>query len=227
MPPKSDSVEGIVLGFVNEQNRPLNSQNVADALQKFNLKKTAVQKALDALADSGQISFKEYGKQKVYIARQDQFDIPNGEELEEMKKANAKLQEELADQKKAISEVESEVRGLQSNLTLAEIKSKETKLQSEVQEMEEKLDKLRSGVILVKPEDKKIIEDSFAEKVNQWKRRKRMFKELWDTITENSPKDQKEFKEELGLEYDEDVGVNLQSYTDMLASLNKRRKISR
>lgn len=64
----------------------------------------------------------------------------------------------------------------------------------QVQEMEEKLDKLRSGVILVKPEDKKIIEDSFAEKVNQWKRRKRMFKELWDTITENSPKDQKEFK---------------------------------
>ena len=90
-----------------QQNRPLNSQNVADALQKFNLKKTAVQKALDALADSGQISFKEYGKQKIYIARQDQFDIPNGEELEEMKKANAKLQEELADQKKAISEVES------------------------------------------------------------------------------------------------------------------------
>lgn len=90
-----------------QQNRPLNSQNVADALQKFNLKKTAVQKALDALADSGQISFKEYGKQKIYIARQDQFHIPNGEELEEMKKTNAKLQEELMDQKKAISEVES------------------------------------------------------------------------------------------------------------------------
>lgn len=90
-----------------QQNKPLNSQNVADALQKFNLKKTAVQKALDALAESGQISFKEYGKQKIYLARQDQFDIPNGEELEEMKKANSRLQEELADQKKAISEIES------------------------------------------------------------------------------------------------------------------------
>uniref|UniRef100_A0A0E0D5I0 Homologous-pairing protein 2 homolog n=1 Tax=Oryza meridionalis TaxID=40149 RepID=A0A0E0D5I0_9ORYZ len=224
MPPKSDSVEGIVLSFVNEQNRPLNSQNVADALQKFSLKKTTVQKALDALADSGQISFKEYGKQKIYLARQDQFNIPNGEELEEMKKANIKLQEELADKKKAIGEVESEVRGLQSNLTLAEIKSKEAKLQREVQEMEEKLNKLRSGVILVKPEDKKIIEESFSEKVNQWRKRKRMFKELWDNITENSPKDQKEFKEELGLEYDEDVGVNLQSYSDMLTSLSKRRK---
>lgn len=116
----------------------------------------------------------------------------------------------------------TEVRGLQTNLTLVEIKEKEAKLQSEVcayrnvpspliisllwtssnyqtkfvqvQEMEEKLNKLRTGVILVKPEDKKIIEDSFAEKVNQWKKRKRMFKELWDNITENSPKDQKEFK---------------------------------
>lgn len=60
--------------------------------------------------------------------------------------------------------------------------------------MEEKLNKLRNGVILVKPEDKKIIEESFSEKVNQWRKRKRMFKELWDNITENSPKDQKEFK---------------------------------
>lgn len=60
--------------------------------------------------------------------------------------------------------------------------------------MEEKLKKLRSGVVLVKAEDKKAIEVSFVEKVNQWRKRKRMFKEIWDAITENSPKDQKEFK---------------------------------
>lgn len=89
-----------------QQNRPLNSQNVADALQKFNLKKTSVQKALDSLSESGKISFKEYGKQKIYIARQDQFDIPSSEELDQMKKDNAKLQQELEDQKRAISEVE-------------------------------------------------------------------------------------------------------------------------
>lgn len=58
----------------------------------------------------------------------------------------------------------------------------------------EKLKKLQSGVVMVKPEDKKAIEDSFYENVNQWRKRKRMFKEIWDTITENSPKDQKEFK---------------------------------
>lgn len=89
-----------------QQNRPLNSQNVADALQKFNLKKAAIQKALDTLADSGRISFKEYGKQKIYIARQDQFDIPNNEELNQMKEENGRLQAKLNETKKAVSEVE-------------------------------------------------------------------------------------------------------------------------
>lgn len=85
----------------------MNSQNVADALQKYNLKKTAIQKALDSLSDNGQISFKEYGKQKIYLARQDQFKIPNSQELEQMKMENSNLQEEIEVQKKAISEVEA------------------------------------------------------------------------------------------------------------------------
>lgn len=89
-----------------QQNRPLNSQTVADFLQKFNLKKTGIQKALDTLADNGKISFKEYGKQKIYLARQDQFDIPNSEELTQMKEENSKLQAQLDEQKKAVSEIE-------------------------------------------------------------------------------------------------------------------------
>ncbi|PIA39695.1 hypothetical protein AQUCO_02600263v1 [Aquilegia coerulea] len=222
MPPKSDNTEGIVLNFVNEQNRPLNSQNVADALQKYNLKKTAVQKALDNLSDSGKISFKEYGKQKIYIARQDQFDIPNSEELDRMKKDNAKLQQELEDQKRAISEVEGEIRALQSNLTLEEICAKEAKLRTEVGQMEEKLNKLREGVTLVRPEDRKAVQEMYVERIGQWRKRKRMFKDLWDTITESSPKDVKEFKEELGLEYDEDVAVKLQDFIDLLPQGKKR-----
>lgn len=60
--------------------------------------------------------------------------------------------------------------------------------------MEAKLKKLRDGVILVKPEEKKLIEQTFSEKMNHWRKRKRIFKDLWDAITENSPKDAKEFK---------------------------------
>ncbi|KAL9667090.1 hypothetical protein QQ045_001437 [Rhodiola kirilowii] len=216
MPPKPDNVEGIVLNFVNEQNRPLNSQNVADSLQKFNLKKTAVQKALDNLADSGKISFKEYGKQKIYMARQDQFDIPNSEELSRMKEENAELQQQLEEQKKLVSEVEGEIKGLQSNLTLQEIHTKKAQLLKEVTQMEDRLTKLREGVTLVSPEERQTVEKLFSETMTQWKRRKRMFRDLWDSITENSTKDLKEFKEELGIEYDEDVGVSIQSFGDLV-----------
>lgn len=80
---------------------------MADSLQKFNLKKAPIQKVLDNLCDSGKISFKEYGKQKIYLARQDQFDIPDSEELNKMKEENANLQERLDQQKKATSEVEA------------------------------------------------------------------------------------------------------------------------
>ncbi|KAK4479875.1 hypothetical protein RD792_015428 [Penstemon davidsonii] len=224
MAPKTDSAEGIVLNFVNEQNRPLNSQNAADSLQKFNLKKAAVQKALDSLADSGKISFKEYGKQKIYMARQDQFDIPNNEELNQMKQDNAKLQEQLGEQKKAILEVEGEIKALQSNLTFEEIQTKKTKLENEVTQMEEKLIQLRQGVTLVSPEERKAVEKLYVDMINQWRRRKRMFKDVWDAITENSPKNSKEFKEELGVEYDEDVGVSLQSFGDLMQSGRKRAR---
>lgn len=82
---------------------------MADFLQKFNLKKAAVQKALDTLADNGRISSKEYGKQKIYLARQDQFDIPNNEELNQMKEENAGLQQQLEEYRKAISDLDGGV----------------------------------------------------------------------------------------------------------------------
>lgn len=64
----------------------------------------------------------------------------------------------------------------------------------QVKEIEDKLEKLRGGVTLVRPEDRKAVENMYSEKLSQWRRRKRMFKDLWDAITENSPKDLKEFK---------------------------------
>ncbi|KAI7734577.1 hypothetical protein M8C21_009829 [Ambrosia artemisiifolia] len=222
MAPKSDSAEGIVLNFVNEQNRPLNSQVVADFLQKFNLKKTAVQKALDSLAESGKITFKEYGKQKIYLARQDQFQIPNTEELNQMKEENARLQEMLEEQRKANSQLEGEIKSLQSNLTLDEIQSNDAKLRKQVKELEERLTKLREGVTLVSPEERKLVEKTFSDAISHWRKRKRMFKDVWDTITENSPKTPNEFKEELGIEYDEDIGVSLQTYATLVPHSNKR-----
>jgi len=60
--------------------------------------------------------------------------------------------------------------------------------------MESKLTKLRGGVTLVKPEERKAIEDLYVQAIGHWRKRKRMFRDIWDAITENLPKDLKEFK---------------------------------
>lgn len=60
--------------------------------------------------------------------------------------------------------------------------------------MEKKLTKLRDGVVLVSPEERKAVEAVFSDSITQWRKRKRMFRDIWDAITENSPKDVKEFK---------------------------------
>lgn len=60
--------------------------------------------------------------------------------------------------------------------------------------MEEKLIKLRQGVTLVSPEERQTVEKMYTDMINHWRRRKRMFKDIWDAITENSPKNLKEFK---------------------------------
>lgn len=60
--------------------------------------------------------------------------------------------------------------------------------------MGEKLIKLREGVTLVSPEERQAVEKMYMDTMNQWRRRKRMFKDIWDAITENSPKNLKEFK---------------------------------
>ncbi|GAB4828888.1 Homologous-pairing protein 2, partial [Ancistrocladus abbreviatus] len=160
------------------QNRPLNSQNVADSLQKYNLKKAAVQKALDALADSGRISSKEFRKQKIYLARQDQFKIPNSDELNHMKEDNARLQEQLNEQRRRISEVEAEIKAVQSNLTLVEIQTKEEQLRTEIEDMEAKLSQLQEGVTLVRPEERKFNEELYTQAISQWRKRKRNFKDI-------------------------------------------------
>ncbi|KAI5079810.1 hypothetical protein GOP47_0005289 [Adiantum capillus-veneris] len=222
MPAKSDSAEGIVLNYMNEQNRPLNVQNVADALQKYGIKKAAVQKVLDSLADSGQVSAKEYGKQKIYLARQDQFEIPSPQELQELNENNEKLRKEHESEKVALSSLEAELRMLESNLTLEQIRAKEQKLRLDMENAESKLETLKQGVILVSAEEREKVQGAFSTKMSEWRKRKKMFKELWDLITESLPRDLKEFKEELGIEYDEDLQVNLQDYSSLAPKRLKR-----
>ncbi|KAL2620794.1 hypothetical protein R1flu_000999 [Riccia fluitans] len=61
--------------------------------------------------------------------------------------------------------------------------------------LEAKLNTLKSGATLVKPDDRERIEMAYTLKTNVWRKRKRMFKDLWDMITEAMPNNLGEFRE--------------------------------
>ncbi|RRT55907.1 hypothetical protein B296_00040975, partial [Ensete ventricosum] len=89
-----------------------------------------------------------------------------------------------------------------------------------VKEMEEKLSTLRSGVVLVKAEDKKNLRFYYFELI---------FLVIYESFyCSASPLKSllMLLQEELGLEYDEDVGVSLQSCTELI-NPGKRRKTAR
>lgn len=86
---------------------------VSDALAKHGIKKQAVQKVMDTLAANGKISFKDFGKQRVCLANQTLFDIPDMDELDAMKKQNDQLQADVAAIRSHVGELES---GLDTSL---------------------------------------------------------------------------------------------------------------
>uniref|UniRef100_A0A2I2Y431 Homologous-pairing protein 2 homolog n=1 Tax=Gorilla gorilla gorilla TaxID=9595 RepID=A0A2I2Y431_GORGO len=62
---------GILLRYLQEQNRPYSAQDVFGNLQReHGLGKAVVVKTLEQLAQQGKIKEKMYGKQKIYFADQ-------------------------------------------------------------------------------------------------------------------------------------------------------------
>lgn len=222
MAPKADSVEGVILRYINEQNRPLNAQMVSDALQSHGIKKQAVQKVMDTMAANGKLSFKDYGKQRVCLASQAQFEIPDMDELEAMKKQNEQLQEDVASTRSHVAELEAGLKSTESSLTLEAVIEKSNNLTSEIEVLETKVEALREGSVLVTPEERLEVQAAYDYKLGLWRRRKKIYQELWGMITESMTENLKALREEIGIETDEDVGCNISDYVNLGAK--KQRK---
>ncbi|KAM7068825.1 homologous-pairing protein 2 homolog isoform 2-T2 [Molossus nigricans] len=172
---------GILLKYLQEQNRPYSAQDVFGNLQReHGLGKAAVVKALEQLAQQGKIKEKMYGKQKIYFADQDQFEMVSDADLQSL---DAKI------------------------VTLT---AKVQSLQQSCRHMEaERLKNIKAATNHVTPEEKEQVYRERQKYCKEWRKRKRMATELCDAILEGYPKSKKQFFEEVGIETDEDYNVKL------------------
>jgi 26S proteasome regulatory subunit (ATPase 3-interacting protein) len=83
-----------------------------------------------------------------------------------------------------------------------ELEKEIKEIQEKVSTLENRLKELENGQVQVSQELKIKVDEDLDKMNGYWKSRKKIFKNIWDTITENLPGSKKEFMEELGIEED-------------------------
>ncbi|PNI33855.1 PSMC3IP isoform 1 [Pan troglodytes] len=189
---------GILLRYLQEQNRPYSSQDVFGNLQReHGLGKAVVVKTLEQLAQQGKIKEKMYGKQKIYFADQDQFDMVSDADLQGLDGKIVALTAKMQSLQQSCRYME------------AEMQKEIQELKKECAGYRERLKNIKAATNHVTPEEKEQVYRERQKYCKEWRKRKRMATELSDAILEGYPKSKKQFFEEVGIETDEDYNVTL------------------
>ncbi|KAI9503512.1 homologous-pairing protein 2 [Coemansia spiralis] len=199
-------VEKLVLSYIVKSNRPYSANDISSQLHG-KVSPTQAKKILTDLADDGRIQRKANGKQLIFFANQDEIEVPSIEEAEEEEESIKELEEKLNGLKSENKVLAGRLHGLNSALTDDQMRERIATLIKEIKENGERLEHLRSGEV-ISPEEKTKIESEHTTMIKHWKSRKRIFKNITDTISEGYPGKIKDLFGDLGIETDEDVGVD-------------------
>ncbi|KAI8319244.1 TBPIP-domain-containing protein [Martensiomyces pterosporus] len=210
MPPKksksSDGEEAAVLEYLVKSNRPYSANDISSQLHGL-VSPAQAKKMLNDLADEGKIERKVNGKQLIFYAIQTDIDVPSVEDAEQEEETIKELEDRLAQIKEENKALAARLHGLNSALTDDQMRERISKLNLEIGENEGRLENLRSGEV-ISPEEKSKIEKEHAAMVKHWATRKRVFREISNTISEGYPGKMNDLFEQLGIETDEDVGAD-------------------
>ncbi|CAG8484879.1 11329_t:CDS:2 [Paraglomus occultum] len=193
--------EQLVVDYLRKQNRPYSATDIVNNLHGA-ITKTVAQKALNALAEKGEVTHKPYGKQSVYVINQNQFELPSSDDLASMDVKIDTLKTEIMEYTEKNKQLQSVLNGLNNSLTNEQIKERLKTLEDENKRNEERLNILRSGTKQVSSDDKKRIDASYEMNRKFWKQRKKLFDDIFKTLMEYIPQKPQEFIEEIGIEED-------------------------
>ena len=198
-----DEAKKAIAEYMEAKNRPFSVQNLIDN-HSGRIKKNQTQKIWDELWEDKILIVKEYGKTKIYMINQDIFPDASTEDLDRLDEQISVMKGEWEDLKNQLKELTVEVKRITSEPTNKELDDEIAKLEKEDKNLAKKLkefEKKRKNAI--SEEDIKKIEITMQNYEQEWKKRKRGWMEMVDTITENLDKNRKDFMEEIGIETDE------------------------
>ncbi|PRP89718.1 nuclear receptor coactivator [Planoprotostelium fungivorum] len=199
----------MVLEYMEQQNRPYNAQIITDNLRGA-VGKAQATKVLDALVDSGQLTVKEAGKQKIYWRTQEDSAEPR--DIQGLDSKIASMKQELTVLNDEVKDLSTNLKNITSLPTDKEADSRIAAAEAltlnslQNKDLKARLDAIKNNAKPVSDAQKKKIEKEYETSKGTWRKRKRMAKNIIDTIGEGTGKKYKECKEEIGFEDDDDFG---------------------
>lgn len=204
-----------ILKFMQNQNRPFSANDVLQNVGKEH-GKSAVQKALDQLVKRNKLFEKLYGKQTIYCVTQENINTANIDE--DLKSIDREINEITINLKATEDEIQKnmgELISLRKKMTLTEARNNVNDLKKEIENLKDKLNECAdSAVESISNEEKLKVTKEYEMYVKEYRKRKRMCKEVLDAILEGYPKSKKHLFEEIGIETDEDVGFTFVELTN-------------
>ncbi|KAF9915716.1 hypothetical protein BX616_005552 [Lobosporangium transversale] len=202
-----DKSEKVVLDYLTKQNRPYGVMDIITNLHGA-ITKAECQRALNTLVDKELVTTKLYGKQAIYVVRQDLIDITPPEEIVVIEQETAKLQNQIAQAKAKNKELTSELHALNCSLTTEQIIGKLDQIANKNKQLAQHLSMLRTGAQLISTEEKQRVAKELERHRRLWSERRRLFKDMFANVTESLPGKPKELLEELDIDTQDPFDIN-------------------
>ncbi|KAG0337907.1 hypothetical protein BG004_007446 [Podila humilis] len=182
---KGDKNEKLVLDYLIKQNRPLPMPLFISAIDVFlheadivanlhnEVSKTDCQKIVSSLVDKDLVTTKLYGKQAIYVVRQDTIDTASPDQLAAIDREITQLQNNISEYKTRNKQLSFELNLVNSALTTEQINERLKTLASKNDKASQALEMLRSGNKPVTPEAKKKVMKEMEYHRKLWRDRKR------------------------------------------------------
>ncbi|KAI7874067.1 TBPIP-domain-containing protein [Lichtheimia hyalospora FSU 10163] len=199
--PKSEEEDIVVRNYLRKVNRPYSAADVYNNLQgKY--QKSSIVKALDRLTEQETVVSKAYGKMTIYSIKQDKNDIQTPEQLEAMNINLEKLAKEFEIVMQENRHLSTTLRDITTTPLTEDAKEMTSKFIQENSAYRQRLEKIKQGQTLVAPEERKQVDATFEQVRKEWRTRRKMFVDIFHTVSEHSADKPEELKEALGIEED-------------------------
>ncbi|KAJ8654775.1 hypothetical protein O0I10_009496 [Lichtheimia ornata] len=198
--PNSEEEDIVVRNYLRKVNRPYSATDVFNNLHgKY--QKSNIVKALDRLTEQETVVSKTYGKMTIYSIKQDKTDMLP-EQLEAMDVNVQTLANQVESTMQENQHLSSTLRDITITPLTQDAKELASKLTQENETYRGRLEKIKQGQTLLAPEERKRIDTVLEHMRKEWRIRRKMFVDIFSTVTEQSADKPAELKEELGIEED-------------------------